>query len=89
MRLEVAHLLQPVAIIAGDTHQAVSCFIGHILPPQAKEQYSVAKLGKELIHARHQALSGLILGVLSKGKLRISIELVLQNGHLLILADDR
>jgi hypothetical protein len=61
--LEVAHRLEVIAVIARFRHQAFGVGLVQFLPPQAEEQRAVLHLRRELLHARHVGLRGLVLRI--------------------------
>jgi len=63
IRLEVAHLLQPIAVISAGIQQTGSVFIVQRLPPQAEEHGSVFHFRFELLEAGDVDLRSLILSV--------------------------
>ena len=76
VRLEVAHLLEIVAVITGRAHQAPGILVVEFLPPQAEEQGPVLHLGHELLDAGHIGLGDLVLGVGGKGQAGEGVDLV-------------
>jgi 3-hydroxyacyl-CoA dehydrogenase len=46
----VAHLFQPVVVVAGFGHQAFGGGVFQLLPPQAEKQRAIADAGHELVH---------------------------------------
>ena len=81
MRLEIAHLLQPVAVIACLCQQAFGRLIVQRLPPQAEEQCAVLETRHGLPHLGQEGLRRLVLGIGGKAQageivdaLRLAVE---------------
>ena len=66
--LKETHLLEIITIVACRLHQPFGVLFIKVLPPQAEEQGAVLHLRRELVHAGHQGLRGLVLCIRRKGK---------------------
>ena len=68
MGSEKAQLLEIITIVADGRHQAAGVLFIQFLPPQAEEQGAVLHIRRELVHARHERLGGLVLRVRREGE---------------------
>jgi hypothetical protein len=76
VRLEVAHLLQPVGQVAGALHEALGIAVVERLPPQREEQHAVLGVGHALLDLAEQGHGLLVLGVGGEAQRGIGVNAV-------------